>query len=79
MIEMSSFVTKFFVGVYKLTKRLKTIRKRLPMIIVVINYLSNMTFFDDMLFTNSTKSRDLPVFGKISLFISTKKSEISRS
>ena len=40
MIEMIFFVTKFVVSVYKLTKTLKTIRKTLPMIIVVINSLS---------------------------------------
>ena len=50
MIEMSFFMTKFFVGVYKLTKRLKTIRKTLPMINVVINYLSNMTFLTEVVY-----------------------------
>ena len=42
------------------------------MIIIVINFLPNMTFFTDMLFVNSTNSRDLPIFGQISLFFSTK-------
>ena len=44
MIKMTFFVTKFFVSVYKLTKTLKTIGKKLPMILIVINCLSNMVF-----------------------------------
>ena len=62
--EMTFFMTKFFVS--------------LSMIIIVINCLSNMTFFAGILFINSRNSRDLPVFGQISLFFSAKKSEISR-
>ena len=72
MIEMTFFVTKFFASVYKLKKTLKTVRNNLPMIIIVINCLSNMTFLAAMLFTNSRNFRDLPVFGQISLFFSTK-------
>ena len=36
--------------------------------VIVINSFSNITFLTDMLFINSTNSRDLPVFGQISLF-----------
>ena len=77
MIEMTFFVTKSFVNVYNLMKTLKTIRKMQPMIIVIIKSLSNMTFLIGILFINSTNSRDLPVFGQISLFFQ-QKSEISR-
>ena len=72
MIEMTFFTTKFFVSVYKLRKTIKTIKKNLPMIIIVISCLTNMIIFVGMLLTNSRKSRDLTVFGQISLFFSTK-------
>ena len=72
MIEMTFLLTMFFVSVYKLTKTLKTIRKKIPMIIIVINCLSNMILFAGMLSINSRNLRDLPVFGQISLIFSAK-------
>ena len=57
MIEMAFLATKFFVS---------------ALIIIAINCLSNMTSFAGFLFINTTNSRDLPVFGQIPLFFSTK-------
>ena len=78
LIETTFFVTKFFLSVCKLTKTLKTNRKKLSMIIIVINCLSKMTFFCRYVAKKIKTFQGSPCFWPNLPVFLNKKSEISR-